>query len=83
MALIASDILDTVSEILLDETNIRWSAADLLKYLNEAQREVIAMDDQAGTVTVAVKLEQGKVRQTLPTGGQKIKDITFNLSIPA
>lgn len=79
MAFIANDIITEVSKVLLDETNLRWPTSLLLECLNEAQEQVVAFDELAGTHVGIAWLEAGKVTQTLPTNGRSIKDMPRNL----
>jgi hypothetical protein len=76
----AGSILTKVSQILLDETNVRWPVADLLSYLNEAQRLVASMDEASMTRVAPAELEVGTVLQRLPDGARIIKDIPRNLT---
>lgn len=77
MALTAASVLNTVSQVLLDETNTRWSAANLLTYLNEAQRQLVTLRPEAGVVTETVALAEG-VKQSIPTGGRALLDVPRN-----
>ena len=38
------DLIDRAEEILQDTTNVRWSQQTLLNYLNDAQREIVLLD---------------------------------------
>lgn len=78
MTTTAGDVLTVVSQVLYDETNTRWPAAELLTHLNEAQRQVVSFYEVAGTQVVVAQLEANKALQSLPTGGRYIKDITRN-----
>ena len=79
MATPASAILKRVVDIAQDMTNIRWTAQELVRWLNDGQREVaVQRPDLFGTPTV-LTLVAG-TRQTLPTTAFKLLDIVNNVT---
>jgi hypothetical protein len=74
----AGEVLDKVEIILVDETNVRWSEDELLGWLNDGQREVVIYKPDATATCEAVELVAG-VKQTLPTGGLGLLDVTRNM----
>lgn len=77
--MLASTILSKAAAILFDETNVRWTQAELLTHLNRAQRIVVDAAPQAGTVKEVALLGEG-ARQSLPTGGIRLLDMPRNLT---
>jgi hypothetical protein len=77
MALEASDILDPVAVTLFDVDHVTWTADDLLRALNEAQRHLVTLRPEANTLTVVQALTEG-VNQALPAGGRALVDIPRN-----
>lgn len=73
----AGDITGRVSSTLFDETNVRWSEAELLEALSDAQREIVLMKPSANTVEESVQLAPGTL-QDLPAGGVLLIDVLFN-----
>jgi hypothetical protein len=79
MALLtAGTIIDKVSTILLDTSNVRWTRAELLGWLNEAQKVVVAAKPSASVVTASIRLAAG-TKQAIPTAGWLLLDITRNM----
>ena len=79
MAITAQSIIQRVVITLQDTTSIRWPANELVRYLNDGQREVAMLRPDA-TVTNATKALSAGAKQTLPTDGSKLIDITRNTS---
>lgn len=64
---LASAILTKAARVLNDAGYDRWSAAELLDWLNAGQKEIVIVKPDANTVTKAVQLASG-TRQTLGSG---------------
>lgn len=77
MAITAQSIIQRVVITLQDTTSIRWPANELVRYLNDGQREVAMLRPDA-TVTNATKTLIAGAKQGLPTDGSKLLDITRN-----
>lgn len=75
--ILAKTIITTVAKLLNDVQAVRWSAGDLLDYLNAGQREVGIYRPDAITVVEAVPLIAG-AQQTLPAGGVRFVDALNN-----
>jgi hypothetical protein len=65
--ILASAIIDKAEVILQDTTNVRWTADELLGWLNDAQREIALIKPDASVKTIAVLLSSG-TKQTLGSG---------------
>lgn len=79
MAITAQSIIQRVVITLQDTTSIRWPANELVRYLNDGQREVAMLRPDA-TVTNATKALSAGAKQGLPADGAKLLDITRNTS---
>ena len=71
------DIIDKAEEILQDTTNVRWTQATLLGYLNDAQREIVLYRPDANPVNESFTLAQAS-KQTLPAAGLRLLNIYKN-----
>lgn len=65
MALAANDVMERATIILQDTGAVRWPATELLKWLNDAQREIAIHKPTAVTDTVTLALDEG-TKQALP-----------------
>lgn len=77
MSVTAQSIIRRVVETLNDRTSVRWPVAELVRYLNDGQREVGTYRPDA-LVSGATKTLSAGSRQTLPTNGIKLMDIVRN-----
>lgn len=75
----AQQLVDTVKVLLNDATSVRWSVAELLGYLNDAQRAVVVLRPDAFTKTEALSLTVGNTKQNLPADGLRLMAITRNM----
>ena len=82
MALTVKNILDRVQLTLQDTTNIRWTQAELLNYLNDAQREIALLKPDATSINTNIQLATG-TQQSLPSGGNRILRVLRNMSSAA
>ena len=77
MAITAQSILQRVVTTLIDEGNARWTVTELVRYLNDGQREIVTYRPDATATTASLTLAAG-ARQTLPTGAFKLLDVIRN-----
>jgi hypothetical protein len=77
--LTGANLITRVQDTLQDTTSVRWSEAELLRYLNDAQREVVNLRPDASALTANVQLSTGTL-QTIPTSGLRLLKITRNMS---
>jgi hypothetical protein len=73
------NLISRIQDILQDTTSIRWPAAELLRYVNDAQREVCNLRPESTATTVNVALVVG-TKQSLPSGGLRLIKVTRNMS---
>lgn len=77
MPIAAQSIIRRIVETIQDNTSIRWPVAELVRYLNDGQREITLHRPDAIRVTGAVPLVAG-ARQTLPVGATKLIEFWNN-----
>jgi len=78
MAVTAASLVQSAQEILSDVAGVRWPATELVRYMNEAQREIARIRPDQKTVTRTQALVAG-ARQTLPADVQALIDIQGNV----
>lgn len=77
MPIPAQSIIRRCVETLQDNTSIRWPVAELVRYLNDGQREVaLYRPDSMGT-SATVTCVAG-TKQSLPANGAKLIDVVRN-----
>ena len=77
--LTGTNLLDRIRDTLQDTTSVRWTEAELLRYINDAQREIVNFRPESSATTTNVQLVTG-TKQTLPSGGLRLIKITRNMS---
>lgn len=80
MSFTAANILKDASTTLLDPDYVRWPLSELLGYLNDALRDIVAIKPNANTQTVTLTLASGTL-QTLPAGYTTLSRVTRNLTV--
>lgn len=80
MAIPASDILLRAADVLQDTDHVRWSTDELLRWVNDAAREVILYRPSAHSVTEVVSLKAGTY-QEIPDGGVQLLDVIRNMGM--
>jgi hypothetical protein len=79
MSILVSDVLLRTADALHDADHLRWTTAELLRWINDAAGEIITRRPPAGSVTESLTLVEGS-RQTIPDGGIQLLDVKRNLS---
>lgn len=77
MALTAQSIVRRATDIIQDKTSVRWPADELVRWLNDAQREVALFRPDAFSTYGPIALVAGS-RQSLPANSVKLIDIPNN-----
>lgn len=77
MTITAQSLIRRVVETLQDNTSIRWPTSELVRYLNDGQREITLYRPDAIRVTGVIALTAG-ARQTLPVGATKLIELWNN-----
>lgn len=81
--ILARDVLQRVVDILQDSTSVRWPTNELIRYLNDGQREIALYRPDALVRNATVSLANGS-RQQLPDGsgsdpaGSKLIEVIRN-----
>lgn len=76
--MLASALLQRVQDILQDTTSVRWPEPELLRYLNDAQREIVLHKPDASSATQVIPLVAG-TRQAVPNGALRLLDVVRNM----
>ena len=79
MSISAQSIIRRVVETIQDNTSVRWPVSELVRYLNDGQREVVLYRPDAMVTNASMALVGGS-RQSLPANGIKLLDTTRNTS---
>lgn len=74
----ASSILERASTIIQDETGTRWPSTELLKWLNDGQREVVLLKPDAYAQNESIALVEG-TKQSIPSNGLSLIDVVRNM----
>ena len=77
MAISAQSIVHRVVDILQDTTSVRWPVPELVRYLNDGQREVVLYRPDATIKSATVTCVAG-AKQALPSDGAKLIDVIRN-----
>lgn len=76
--ILASTILATAADVLQDASEVRWTAAKKLGFLNDGIRELITAKPEAYVVNGNLTLVAG-TKQSLPAGTVLLMDVTRNM----
>ena len=77
--LTGANLLSRIQDTLQDTNSVRWPEAELLRYINDAQREIVNFRPESSATTANVQLVAG-TKQTLPSGGLRLIKITRNMN---
>lgn len=77
MAITAQSIVRRVVETLQDNTSVRWPVNELVRYLNDGQREIVLYRPDAMVTNTTLTLVSGS-KQALPANGAKLIEIVRN-----
>jgi len=72
------DILDRAAIILQDNTNVRFPSTELLKFFNDAQKEVVLHRPDAKMVNTTYSCIDGS-KQTLPSAALRLIEVVRNV----
>lgn len=76
----ALSVLAKAQVILQDTTGVRWPLdTELLGWLNDGQREVVIYRPEACVKNESVPLVANSTKQTIPTSGISLQDVTRNM----
>lgn len=77
MALTAQSIIRRAVETLQDTTSVRWPINELVRYLNDGQREVVLYRPDSMVTNTTVTCIAG-TKQGLPANGSKLIEVVRN-----
>jgi hypothetical protein len=77
MPIAAQSIIRRVVETLQDNTSVRWPVSELVRYLNDGQREIVMYRPDAMVTNASVALAAGS-KQALPANGTKLIEVVRN-----
>lgn len=78
----AISIIRQVAEVLQDQSNVTWTEAQLIQWLNDAQRTVALVRPDASAVTGLLSLAAG-TKQSLPANGLRLLALIRNMGAGA
>lgn len=76
--MLASDIIDRARLVLNDLDSVRWTDAELLKWINDGQRIVATVKIDASVSNETMNLVAG-TKQTLPSNALRLLDVVCNI----
>lgn len=80
MAVTVQSVIDRVQTVLQDTTGVRWPAtAELVLWVNDAQREIALLKPDASAVNATVTLTDG-TKQDIPSTGNRLLKVVRNMS---
>ncbi len=74
-----TNLLARIEATLQDTANVRWTEAELLNYINDAQREITNIKPDATATHSNVQLVTG-TKQAIPTDGLRLISVVRNMS---
>ena len=77
MAIAAQSIIRRAVETLQDTTSVRWPVNELVRYLNDGQREIVLYRPDSMVTNATVTCVAG-TKQALPTNGAKLIEVIRN-----
>lgn len=77
MSITAQSVIRRVIDTLQDNTSIRWPVPELVRYLNDGQREVVLYRPDAMVTHTTLQCVAG-ARQAIPANGSKLIEVVRN-----
>lgn len=77
MAIAAQSIIRRAVETLQDTTSVRWPVNELVRYLNDGQREIVLYRPDSMVTNATMTCVAG-TKQTLPNDGAKLIEVIRN-----
>lgn len=77
MAITAQSLIRRAVETLQDPTSIRWPVNELVRYLNDGQREIVLHRPDSMVTNATVSLVAG-TKQSIPNTGAKLIEVIRN-----
>lgn len=77
MAITAQSIIRRCVDTLQDNTSVHWPVAELVRYLNDGQREIVLHRPDAGLSSATISCVAG-TKQSIPPNGAKLIEVVRN-----
>ena len=77
MAITAQSIIQRIVKVLNDETSVRWTIPELVRYFNDGQRDIATLRPDLASIRTMHTLTAGH-KQSLPANGTKLIDVNAN-----
>jgi len=77
--LTGANLLLRIEDVLQDTTNVRWPEAELLRYINDAQREIVNLRPESAADHSNVQLVTG-TEQSIPDVALRLIKVVRNMS---
>lgn len=77
MTITAQSIIKRIVRDLNDETSVRWTIPELVRYFNDGQREIATLRPDSMSQRVMLQLVAG-AKQSIPVNGTKLIDVNAN-----
>ena len=77
--LLVSDVIARAQNV-LNDVNVRWPTAELIAWINDAQREIATVQPESTAKTANVVMTLG-TKQTLPAGAIALIRLTRNMGV--
>ena len=77
MAIAAQSIIRRAVETLQDTTSVRWPVNELVRYLNDGQREIVLYRPDSMVTNATMTCVEG-TKQSLPSNGAKLIEVVRN-----
>jgi hypothetical protein len=78
--LLVSDVISRAQDVLLDTSAVRWTSAELIRWVNDAQREIATINPASAAKIANVTLVAG-TKQALPAGAIALIDVIRNMGV--
>ena len=79
MSVTVQSVVDRAEYIFQDTSNIRWTTAELIFWINDAQRDISLLKPDATSTNTTLTLATG-TKQSVPAGGNRLLKIIRNMS---
>ena len=79
MALTAANVITRAQDLLQDATGVRWTEAELLRYLNDGRRETCVIRPDLYAISSVQTLAAG-TKQSVPSDGSRFMDALRNVN---
>jgi hypothetical protein len=74
------DLIKRASELLYDDTNVRWTKEALLSWLNAAQKAIVLQKPDSHVVNEDFNCNGGTTKQSLPDNGLRLLEVVRNVT---